>query len=56
LRLLIALADRLKMPIEKVMQLSALELDIWHAYLKYEVKQANKQMRGAKHKYGKTKY
>jgi len=47
------LADRLKMPIEKVMQLSTLEIDLWLAYLKYETKQANKQMKGVRHKYGK---
>ncbi len=42
------LADRLKMPIEKVMELSVLELDIWSVYLKNEQDQINKQNRQMK--------
>jgi len=42
------LADRLKMPIEKVMELSVLELDLWSAYIKKEQDVANKQVRQMK--------
>jgi hypothetical protein len=42
------LADRLKMPIAKVMELSVLELDLWSAYIKKEQDVANKQVRQMK--------
>ncbi len=44
------LADRLKMPIEKVMELSVLELDMWSVYLKNEQDQANRANRQMKMK------
>jgi len=42
------LADRLKKSVSEVMELTALEIDMWIAYLKIEADAANKQMRQAK--------
>jgi len=42
------LADRLKMSLSEVMGLTALEIDMWVAYLKIEADAANKQMRQAR--------
>mgnify|MGYP003133472639 FL=1 len=38
------LADRLKMPIKDIMELSVLELDLWSAWIKREQDATNRQM------------
>jgi|TARA_Y100000114_G_scaffold97468_1_gene90756 hypothetical protein len=42
------LADRLKKSVSEIMELTALEIDMWIAYLKIEADATNKQMRQAK--------
>ena len=39
------LADRLKMPVKDVIELSVLEMDLWSAYIKKEQDISSKQMR-----------
>jgi hypothetical protein len=39
------LADRLKRPVQEIMELSVLELDLWAAWFKREADATNKQMR-----------
>jgi hypothetical protein len=40
------LADRLKMTVEQILQMTTLELDLWAGYLKYEHdKHTNQQMK-----------
>jgi len=43
LKFVIALADRLKIPIEKVLQLSTLELNLWAGYMLYEHNESKSQ-------------
>lgn len=38
------LADRLKKPVEEIIQLSTLEMNLWAGYLLYEHKQSQKTM------------
>lgn len=42
------LADRLKKPVEEIMELSVLEMDLWLAWIKNEQEETNKQMRKSK--------
>jgi len=42
------LADRLKRPIQEIMELTVLELDLWSAWMKKEQDAANRQMRRMK--------
>jgi hypothetical protein len=49
------LADRLKMPIKDVMELSVLELDLWSAWIKKQQDYANQQMRRQRASGYKTK-
>tara|TARA_R100001460_G_scaffold69509_1_gene110119 strand:- start:106 stop:252 length:147 start_codon:yes stop_codon:yes gene_type:complete len=37
------LADRLKRPVQEIMELSVLELDLWAAWFKREADATNKQ-------------
>lgn len=39
------LADRLKRPVQEIMELSVLELDLWSAWIKREQDAASRQMR-----------
>lgn len=39
------LADRLKRPVQEIMELSVLELDLWSAWIKREQDATNRQMR-----------
>ena len=40
---LMMLADRLKKPVQEIMELSVLELDLWAAWFKREADATNKQ-------------
>lgn len=42
------LADRLKRPVQEIMELSVLELDLWAAWLKKESDATNRQMKKSK--------
>jgi|TARA_R100000479_G_C6374554_1_gene198487 hypothetical protein len=39
------LADRLKKPVQEIMELSVLELDLWAGWLRKEADATNKQAR-----------
>lgn len=49
------LADRLKKPVQEIMELSVLELDLWSAWIKKEQDVANRQMRRMKTRGNATK-
>ena len=44
------LADRLKMPVQEIMQLSALEIQMWAGYITYESEEQKRTMSAQKKK------
>jgi len=49
------LADRLKLTLSQVMELTTLEIDMWLAFITAEADAANKQMQKMKQKQGRKR-